>query len=34
MPDAGRSLGQGIRGFRKVLDDKSSENGEPEQLPS
>jgi sec-independent protein translocase protein TatA len=34
LPEAGRSLGQGLRGFRRALDGKSRDTDEPEQLPS
>jgi sec-independent protein translocase protein TatA len=34
LPEAGRSLGQGIRGFRKALDGKPSGEDEPEQQPA
>jgi sec-independent protein translocase protein TatA len=34
LPEAGRSLGQGIRGFRKALDGKTAGEDEPEQQPA
>jgi sec-independent protein translocase protein TatA len=34
LPEAGRSLGQGIRGFRKALDGKASGEDDPEQQPA
>jgi sec-independent protein translocase protein TatA len=33
LPEAGRSLGQGLRGFRNAVTGKG-DDGEPEQLPS
>jgi sec-independent protein translocase protein TatA len=34
LPEAGRSLGQGLRGFRNALDGKRGDADEAEQLPS
>jgi sec-independent protein translocase protein TatA len=34
LPDAGRALGQSLRGFRHALDGKRPDADEPEQLPS
>jgi sec-independent protein translocase protein TatA len=32
LPEAGRSLGQGLRGFRTALDGKQRDADEPERL--
>ena len=34
LPEAGRSLGQGMRGFRNALDGKHSDADETEGRPS
>jgi sec-independent protein translocase protein TatA len=34
LPEAGRSLGQGLRGFRRALDGRGADADGREQLPS
>ena len=34
LPEAGRSLGQGMRGFRNALDGRPSDADETERRPS